>query len=105
MPIKLYRAAARCRVVLYHFPLSKAYPDASWAHASRKIVEAEKTAPEIAREAIEIIRLLYAIEKQATALSAPGWLDLRQKQSAPVLVQLRQKLLGWKEFVAQTSHD
>jgi transposase len=68
-----------------------------WAHARRKIVEAEKTAPEIAREAIEMMRLLYAVEKQATALSAPERLDLRQKQSAPVLAQLRQKLLGWKE--------
>jgi transposase len=28
-----------------------------------------------------------------------GRLDLRQKQSAPVLVQLRQKLLGWKELL------
>src|SRR6202453_4662086 len=68
-----------------------------WAHARRKIVEAEKTAPEIAREAIEMMRLLYAVEKQATALSAPERLDQRQKQSAPMLIQLRQKLLGWKE--------
>src|SRR6202167_3531233 len=67
------------------------------AHARRKIVEAEKTAPEIAREAIEMIRSLYAVEKQATALAAPERLDLRQKQSAPMLIQLRQKLLGWKE--------
>src|SRR3984957_18463461 len=70
-----------------------------WAHARRKIVEAEKAAPDIAREAIEMMRLLYAVEKQATALSAPGRLDLRQKQSAPVLIQLRQKLLGWKELL------
>jgi transposase len=68
-----------------------------WAHARRKIVEAEKTAPEIAREAVEMIRSLYAIEKQAAALSAPERLDLRQTHSAPVLIQLRQKLLGWKE--------
>jgi len=70
-----------------------------WAHARRKIVEAEKAAPDIAREAIEMIRLLYAVEKQATALSPLGRLDLRQKQSAPVLIQLRQKLLGWKELL------
>ena len=49
-----------------------------WAHSRRKIVEAEKAAPEIAREAIEMIRALYAVEKQATALSAPQRLDLRQ---------------------------
>jgi hypothetical protein len=68
-----------------------------WAHARRKIVEAEKAAPDIAREAIEMIRLLYAVEKQAAALPAPERLDQRQKQSAPMLIQLRQKLLGWKE--------
>ena len=44
-----------------------------------------------------MMRLLYAVEKQATALSAPERPDLRKKQSAPVLAQLRQKLLGWKE--------
>ena len=70
-----------------------------WAHARRKIVEAEKAAPEIARQAIEMIRLLYAVEKQTTALSAPERLDLRQKQSAPVLLELRQKLLSWKELL------
>jgi hypothetical protein len=51
-----------------------------WAHARRKIVEAEKTAPEIAREAIEMIRSLYAVEKQATALSAPERLDRSNDQ-------------------------
>jgi transposase len=70
-----------------------------WAHARRKIIEAEKAAPEIAREAMEMIGALYTVEKQVTALSPPERLDLRQKQSAPVLVQLRQKLLGWKELL------
>ena len=31
----------------------------------RKVIEAEKAAPEIAREAIELVRALYAVEKQA----------------------------------------
>jgi hypothetical protein len=44
-----------------------------------------------------MIRVLYAVEKQATALSPLERLDMRQKQSAPVLIQLRQKLLSWKE--------
>ena len=64
-----------------------------WAHTRRKIIEAEKAAPEIAREAIEMVRALYAVEKQAAALSVAERLDLRQSQSAPVLAQLRQKLL------------
>jgi Transposase IS66 family len=53
----------------------------------RKIIEAEKAAPEIAREAIEMVRALYAVEKQATDLPAAERLRLRQTQSAPVLVQ------------------
>ena len=44
-----------------------------------------------------MIRSLYAVEKQATALSAPERLDLRQELSAPMLIQLRHKLLSWKE--------
>ena len=63
----------------------------------RKIIEAEKAAPEIAQQAIEMVRALYAVEKQAAALSVAERLDLRQSQSAPVLAQLRQKLLSWKE--------
>jgi transposase len=68
-----------------------------WAHARRKIIEAEKVAPEIAREAIELVRALYAVEKQARDASVPERLRLRQQQSAPVLSQMRKKLLEWKE--------
>jgi len=41
-----------------------------WAHLRRKVIEAEKTAPESARQAIERVRALYAVEKQAATLSA-----------------------------------
>ena len=68
-----------------------------WSHARRKIIEAEKAAPEIAQQAIAMVRALYAVEKQAAELSVAQRLDLRQSQSAPVLAQLRQKLLSWKE--------
>ena len=68
-----------------------------WSHTRRKIIEAEKAAPEIAQQAIEMVRALYAVVKQAAALSVAERLDLRQSQSAPVLAQLRQKLLSWKE--------
>ena len=68
-----------------------------WAHARRKIIEAEKAAPEIAREAIDLVRALYAVEKQARDASIEARLELRQQQSAPVLAQLRKKLLEWKE--------
>jgi transposase len=68
-----------------------------WAHLRRKIIEAEKAAPEIAREAIEMVRALYAVERQAKDASVPERLKLRQVQSAPVLAQLRQNFLLWKE--------
>jgi transposase len=57
---------------------------------------AEKVAPEIAREAIEMIRMLYAVEKQR-GVPAGERLRLRQAQSARVLAQMRHKLLLWKE--------
>ena len=63
----------------------------------RKIVEAEKVAPEIAREAVDLVRALYAVEKQAKDGSIAARLELRQQQSAPVLAQLRKKLIEWKE--------
>ena len=68
-----------------------------WVHMRRKVIEAEKVAPEIAREAIELVRALYVVEKRARDLSAMARLELRQKESAPVLAQLRKKLLEWKE--------
>ena len=68
-----------------------------WAHARRKFVDAEKTAPEIAREAVELIRQLYAVEKEAHGGAVAERLALRQERSVPVLAQLREKFLTWKE--------
>ena len=68
-----------------------------WSHARRKFVEAEKTAPEIAREAVDLIGRVFAVEKQAKNMSVTERLALRQTQSVPVLAELRQKLLVWKE--------
>jgi len=44
-----------------------------------------------------MMRALYMVEKQASDFSIAERLDLRRKQSAPVLVQLQRKLLTWKE--------
>jgi len=68
-----------------------------WAHARRKIIDAEKVAPEIAREAVDLLRTLFSVEKQAKDFSVEERLALRQAYSAPVLAQLREKLLAWKE--------
>jgi transposase len=68
-----------------------------WAHMKRKVIDAEKAAPEIAREAVERVRALYAVERQCKDASAEERLKLRQQQSAPLLAQLRERLLTWKE--------
>jgi transposase len=68
-----------------------------WAHARRKIVDAEKAAPEIARDAVELVRALYAVEHRGKNLSAAARLELRQADSAPVLAGLKEKLLAWKQ--------
>lgn len=68
-----------------------------WAHFRRKVIEAEKAAPEIAREAVALVRTLYAVEHQAKDLAPGARLQFRRTNSAPVLSDLREKLLGWKE--------
>jgi hypothetical protein len=68
-----------------------------WAHARRKLVDAEKVAPEIAREAVDFIGALFRVERRAKDLSVEQRLALRRAESAPILAKLREKLLGWKE--------
>jgi len=68
-----------------------------WAHARRKFVEAEKSAPEIAHQAVGRIDALFVVERQAKDVSGTERLELRQKQSVPMLTELHQKLLLWKE--------
>jgi transposase len=68
-----------------------------WSHARRKFVDAEKTAPEIAREAVALIDALFAVERQAQDVPLAERLELRQKQSVPILAELHRKLLIWKE--------
>jgi transposase len=68
-----------------------------WAHARRKFVDAEKTHPAIAAEAVELIRRLYAVEAQAADKNAGERLHLRQSQSQPLLSHLRERLLVWKD--------
>jgi transposase len=68
-----------------------------WAHLRRRFIDAEKVAPEIARKAVEMVRLLYAVENQTKDASVEERLARRQQQSSPVLAELREKLLVWKE--------
>ena len=68
-----------------------------WAHARRKFVEAEKSAPEIAREAVGRMDTLFAVEREAKGVAVAERLQLRQKQSVSIPAELHRKLLIWKE--------
>ena len=68
-----------------------------WAHMKRKLVEAEKSAPEIAQEAVERVRALYAVERLAKELSDEQRLELRKEKSAPLLAELHHRLVDWKQ--------
>jgi hypothetical protein len=57
----------------------------------------EENCPETAQQAIEMVRALFVVEKQVAELSVAQRLDLPPRQSVPVLADLRQKLLSWKE--------
>jgi transposase len=67
------------------------------SHARRHFIGAESTAPEIAHPVVAVLRRLFALERQAKEFSVEERLSLRQAQSAPLLAELRQKLLRWKE--------
>jgi transposase len=68
-----------------------------WSHARRKFVDAEKSSPEVAREAVALLNALFAVERQGKEVSVAERLALRQKQSVPILTELHRKLLIWKE--------
>ncbi|MGJ7462813.1 IS66 family transposase [Halomonas sp. MA07-2] len=64
-----------------------------WAHARRKFVEAQKVQPKgktgKADWALNQIRKLYAVEKQAKARDPEARLALREQKSRPLVTQLR----------------
>ena len=60
-------------------------------------MDAEKTHPAIAAEAVGIIRQLYALEEQAKNMSNEQRSCLWQTQSQPILNHLRERLWTWKD--------
>jgi Transposase IS66 family/IS66 C-terminal element len=66
--------------------LSRAYPDASWAHTRRKfyeVAQAENTP--LAHEALRRIASLYAVEAEVRGQSAPDRMAARRALSAPIV--------------------
>jgi transposase len=68
-----------------------------WAHARRKFVDAEKAHPQIAAEAVGIIKRLYAIEERGKPMEVEQRTALRQIESVPILTALKDKLHGWRD--------
>ena len=70
-----------------------------WAHARRKFVEAQKTSPCEAHEAVARIKQLYAVEHEAKTFDVTERRSLRQQKSVPLLAVLR----PWLDQLAVTS--
>jgi transposase len=62
-----------------------------WAHARRYFVDAQATDPVLAKQALDLIRRLYAIERDADerALKVEERTRLRQQHAVPALAELR----------------
>ena len=66
--------------------LSRAYPDASWAHVRRRFYELAAAGPApIASEALQRIAALYQIEAEIRGRSADERCTARQERSRPIL--------------------
>ena len=61
---------------------------ACWAHTRRKYFDAQESDPARSLWMLEMIRRLYAVEKEAAGHDAPTRRFLRQSQSAPILEQI-----------------
>jgi transposase len=68
-----------------------------WAHGRRKFVDAEKSHPQIAAEAVGWIKRLYAVEERGKALDVPARLALRQQESTLILSSLKDRVFTWRD--------
>ena len=74
---------------LHVFLLSRAYPDASWAHARRKFFDLARLqkAP-IAIAAVERIDALSATEREIKGMTPQQRLAVRNERSRPLIAEL-----------------
>ena len=103
----LWTATKGFRVVLHHFPLPRAYPDASWAHARRKFHDIHLAhASPTTTEAITRIGALYGIEEEIRGKPAELRCSVRQARARPLLDNLRhwlEKALGSLSTKSETA--
>jgi len=62
---------------------------ACWAHVRRKFVDAEATDAALAKEAIDRIRVLFAIEEAAKDLDDAARAELRRARARPLVEEFR----------------
>ena len=76
-----------------------------WAHARRYFVEAQATDPVLAKQALDLIRRLYAVERAATEqkLAVEERTRLRQQHALPALAELRAWLEATRPMVLPKS--
>jgi transposase len=67
-----------------------------WSHARRKFVEADPTAPDVARAVLRLIKGLFEVERRAADGTAEDRLRLREAESKPLLETLHALLLEQK---------
>jgi transposase len=67
-----------------------------WSHARRKVVDAEATAPELARTILRRVKGLFELEARAKDRAPEERLRLRRTESAPLLDGLQRLLLEQK---------
>jgi hypothetical protein len=68
-----------------------------WAHGRRRFVDAEKSHPQMAAEAVGWIKRLYAVEERGKSLDAVARMALRQRESVPILSSLKDRLFAWRD--------
>jgi hypothetical protein len=93
--LRLYRegvepSGSRRKVSVLHVVLlSRAYPDASWAHGRRKFFDlARLSKAPIAAEAVKRIDALFAIEREINGLMPQERLRARQERSRSLIIEL-----------------
>ena len=69
---------------------------ACWAHARRKFIELESSFPELSKQAVDLIRKLYAIEKEGKGLDDDARTELRRAKSQPTLDEIQ----AWLELAS-----
>lgn len=67
-----------------------------WAHARRYFVDAQSSAPAIAKEAGELIGDLFKIEADIKGADAATRTKAREEQTTPKLAKIKEKLDQWK---------